>query len=697
MIEPAKKILPFLLIVVSLTGCPKNNIIQPLLLPQPIRPPITPSHQQSLNNTEQQKNQPERFTPTPHTYIEPKVVGLKEKRHAPLRGEEIQVNIENLSIPDFINEIFGNILGLSFKLAPGLEQQKDLVTLRFAEPQTPENIYQTAIVILADYGVQTLKTDDLLRFSYSNKTPVGEPSLFITGRTLPTVPTSHRPIFQLVTLHSVRNTDVRGWLSQLYSKHGLTIHEDPKRNAIILQGSSELVAQAIQAIEVLDQPNMRSRHSIKVTPLYQPVTALADSLLKILKAEGYSASNTPDMGSIMVLPIEASNAVFIFSSSKSVLDHVKNWAENIDQPALSSNKKGLFYYKVQNVDAEGITKSLASLTSSIITDVKNEQSTLHAKQQRTPSSKLQIDAARNAIMFYGKAEEWTNLLPVIKKMDIPARQVLIEITVAEITLTDDEQFGIEWSFDESTDDLSHIVRTLGGLGVASTGGLSYIFTAANNVKAILNAQANVGNVNILSTPRILVKSGEEATIEVGTEVPIVTSQASAADLTNSRDQSSILQNIQYRKTGTILTVKPVVYAGRRIDIELSQEVSKAQENKTSGLDSPTILNRKVETNLTLQDGHSILLAGLIDTLTSQDRRGIPFLMDIPYLGLLFSSQSETKVRSEIIILITPYIVDDSSEIIEITDNIIERSQFNIKQKKPRDSAILLHNPTLLEN
>ena len=690
MIKKAKNNLMFLLIAFSLTGCPTNKHIQQTL-PKPLRPPVAPTNQSVLNShvasSTQKKGIPQRFTATPHTGERPKVAGLNVAKQAPLQGEKSQINIENVAIPDFINEIFGNVLGLSFKLAPGIDKQKDLVTLRFTEPQTPEAIYQAAIVILADYGVQTLKADDLLRFSYSNKTPVGEPPLFVSGRTLPSVPVSHRPVFQLVTLHNVRSTDVRNWLFQLYNKHGLFIGEDPKRNAIILQGSPELVAQAIQAIEVLDQPNMRSRHSIQITPLYQSATSLADGLLKILKAEGYAASKNPEMGSIMVLPIEVSNAVFIFSADKSILDRIKKWVASIDQPALSNDEKGLFYYKVQNVDAEGIVQSLGALTSSIITDVKNEQSKLHAKQKTSSNTRLQVDKARNAIMFYGKTGEWTNLLPIVKQMDIPARQVLIEVTVAEITLTDDEQFGVEWSLEESSGELNNVVRTLGGLGVASSGGLSYIFSAANNVRAVLNAQATLGNVNILSTPRILVKSGEEATIEVGTEIPIVTSQASAADLTNSGDQSSILQNIQYRKTGTLLTVKPVVYAGRRIDIELTQEVSKAQENKTSGLDSPTILNRKVDTHLTLQDGHSILLAGLIDTLTSQDRKGIPYLMDIPYLGLLFSSQSETRVRSEIIILITPYVIDDSSEIIEITNDIIDQSQLNIKKDRQlKDSS-----------
>ena len=680
--KPARIPLTLFLIVANLTGCLNSNTILPL--PKPLRPPIEPINKSDLNNpvkaVEQKEKPQQRFIAAPHTHGGQKVAGLHTKKNTPLKGEKSQVNVENLTIPDFINEIFGNVLGLSFRLAPGIDKQKDLVTLRFTEPQDPESIYQAAIIILADYGVQTLKADDLLRFSYSNKTPVGEPPLFVSGRTLPNVPVSHRPIFQLVTLHSVTNTDVRGWLTQLYKKHGLTIGEDPKRNAIILQGPPELVAQAVQAIEVLDQPNMRSRHSIKVTPLYQTATSLADGLLKILNAEGYSASKRAGSGSIMVLPIEASNAIFIFSANKTVLEHIKQWITSIDQPALSSDKKGLFYYKVQNVDAEGIVDSLGALTSSIITNVKNEQSTLHAQQQSSSNVRLQVDKARNAIMFYGKAEEWTNLLPVVKQMDISARQVLIEVTVAEITLTDEESFGVEWSLKQSSGKLSGILETLGGAAAStSTGGLSYIISSAGNTRVALNALAKTGNVNILSTPRILVKSGEEASIEIGTDIPVITSQASAADLSNSSNQPSILQNIQYRKTGTLLNVKPVVYAGRRIDLDIVQEISNALviDGESNGPASPTILSRKVDTHLTLQDGHSILLAGLINTDITQNHEGIPYLMDVPYLGLLFSKHSEKKVRSEIIILITPYVIDDSSEIIEITNHIIEKSPFNI--------------------
>jgi len=249
-------------------------------------------------------------------------------------------------------------------------------------------------------------------------------------------------------------------------------------------------------------------------------------------------------------------------------------------------------------------------------------------------------------------------------MDVPTRMVMIEVTVADINLNDQQELGVEWLLENvgigsATGVLSILEGTTGA------NGLTYTLDNAGQTHAVLNAFASKSQVNILSTPRIMVKSGSEATIDVGTEVPIVTSQGTSSDLTTD-GTSAILQTIQYRKTGVLLTVKPVIHSGNRIDLEITQEVSESRPNTTSNISSPVIFTRKIITSLGLNDGGSVLLGGLISSVADKGYSGVPILNEIPVLGRLFRVEKRSEVRNDMIMLIVPYIIDNSKEAEEIT-------------------------------
>ena len=201
-------------------------------------------------------------------------------------------------------------------------------------------------------------------------------------------------------------------------------------------------------------------------------------------------------------------------------------------------------------------------------------------------------------------------------------------------------------------------NTMTGIGTAG-----FTFTVLNRAGAtrlVLNALANNNRVKVLSTPKILSRSGGEAKIQVGAQVPIVTSQGTSSQL-QQQGTSAILQSIQYKDTGVILTVKPTIYAGSQIDLEIKQEVSEAVPNNTSQLSSPVINTRTVNTQLSLQDGATVLLGGLIMENASSTSTGIPGLKDIPGVGFLFGTQNVMKTRSELFVFITPYIVNSSED------------------------------------
>ncbi len=571
-----------------------------------------------------------------------------------LKGGEIEVNFKDLAIPVFINEVFGNLLSLSFEIDASISERPDLVTLRAEETKTGYELFGIALQVLQNYGVGVEYQGDVLRFVLSNNAASGEPPLLISGRTLPEVPASHRPIIQIVPLRAVNNTSVALWLKRTFQGMDLRVTEDIERNALVLQGPARVIRQAINAVELLDKPNMRGRYSVRITPAILDAETLATQLIDMLQAQGYGASRTPIRGAIVILPIRQTNSVVVFAGDQDVLEHVKTWAMDLDKPGKASASSGLFYYQVRNTSAEDLAEILNEVNINKAVD-----------ENTSDGGNVIVDRNRNGLIFTGESKNWEGLLPIIAAMDRPARLVLIQVLIASVTLTNDTDVGIEWLFKGRAGDFDQVGRqdvSLGGTG------FTYTLNNSGQVRFALNALAQDQRVSILSEPRILVKSGESAQIDVGEEVPVITSLAQSTDALNA----PVLQSIQYRRTGVLLQVEPIVHSGNRVDLNLSQVVSEALE-AGSGVNSPSIFNRSVQTSLTLSDGGAVVIGGLVSNSENEGDTRIPVLGSIPGLGTLFRSSGKMNTRSELILMIQAYIVDEG-----------ETSDFNQRMRDDLD-------------
>jgi general secretion pathway protein D len=214
---------------------------------------------------------------------------------------------------------------------------------------------------------------------------------------------------------------------------------------------------------------------------------------------------------------------------------------------------------------------------------------------------------------------------------------------------------------------------LGGLGAVAT----HVFSRGR-VEAALNAFASNRNLNILSTPRIFTRSGNEAEILVGIDVPIITSQRASEN--QSGGDTDVLQTVQYRQTGIILNVRPIVYGDGRIDISLYQEVSSQQPNTSAAINSPLILNRSVSTQISLQEGMTAVIGGLMQDTYTRDQRGIPGLKDLPFIGAAFRSEEVTGDKVELVILLTPYIVRDDDDVEAMTEALTRSVNGALRQR-----------------
>jgi general secretion pathway protein D len=366
------------------------------------------------------------------------------------------------------------------------------------------------------------------------------------------------------------------------------------------------------------------------------------------------------------------NAVLVFAPDQEVLAHCRQWAASLDQaPTDEPSEESVHFYQVRNTraaDLHGVlSQMLGGLTASAESPLPEGES---KKAASAGAPRLVVDEHQNALIFQGDNASWRKIMSVVQKMDRPTRMVLIEVTVAEITLDRQQELGIEWLLtDMGFAGLTGTLGTLGGLGIGS-GGVSYVLNNAGQTRAILNAMAQESRVTILSTPRLMVKSGGTASIDVGTEVPTVTRQSTSPDIQEDGN-TGLVQEIQYRKTGVLLNVKPIVHSGNRVDLEISQEVSESQAPTPGGVNSPSIFTRKIETSMGVEDGGSILLGGLISSTESDGYTGIPFLSKIPVLGRLFRVDKKQRSKTEMIMLIVPYVLNNHRDAEAVTNSFQE--------------------------
>ncbi len=585
---------------------------------------------------------------------------------------------DQLPLPNFIQIVFGSILKKNFSLDPALMGRTDLVTLRTSKPQTHAQVLETTRMLLKTYGIAVTELGGFYRIAPDSNQSAYAPEIR-RGRAEPEVPLPLRPVFNLVEMTSVRNSEVSQWLKAMFGTR-VTIQDDSTRNALLLSGQSADVTAALEAIQILDQPLMRGRSSKLVTPGSLGSEDLSRKLVEILSAEGYAVATGAAPGvAISLISIPASNSLLVFTLDDKVLAHVVAWAQKLDTLDTNNRRNGSYFtYRVKYADAQSLAKTLQELMSAdaataAATAVANAPAAgtrvIGAAPKQT-TGRIVVNSATNTLIFSCSEDEYSQLQGIMRELDQPAKSALIQVTVAEVQLGDSNNLGIEWSLPGTTiNGRSVIGGTLGGLGLGTDGLRLSFLNSAGAVRANLNALASKNRASILSTPSIMARNGETATIQVGSEVPTVTSQASstAGGIIGGGAGIGVLQTIQYRSVGVILKVKPVIFAGGRIELDVSQEVSSAAQTQTGVSSSPTISTRKIDTKLSIRDGATVLLGGLMSSNDTTTDTGVPFLKDIPIAGQLFRSNTVKKDKTELLVLITPYVIDNDMVAEEVTN------------------------------
>jgi general secretion pathway protein D len=342
-----------------------------------------------------------------------------------------------------------------------------------------------------------------------------------------------------------------------------------------------------------------------------------------------------------------------------VLDVVGNWVTQLDQEISQKGTK-VYVYFVQNGKAADIADLLRQLYGGKPSERKGKKDVIverkkkPAKQQAVSHTgelaeevEIIADEVNNAILIKATQRDYAILSGVLKEIDIVLRQVLIDVLIVEVTLDNELQYGVQWflkarGFDTGGGDMTADIGLNkpdfgleeGKLLSSGLGGFSAALFSGGDLRALINLLASESEANIVSAPNILAVDNHESTIEVTRDEPTVSSKQTSSEMI------STTQTIEYRSVGVILKVTPLINESGLVTLEISQEVSNLlSQAEVEGIKSPVFQTRKATTNLVVQDSHTIIIGGLMQTEQENVHSGIPILKNIPILGYLFGSKS----------------------------------------------------------
>lgn len=589
------------------------------------------------------------------------ITKLKEDAKKPpeLSGDPITFAADEISIKEFTSRIFDELLGINYVVAPQLAASSDKITLNISSPIERQEFYKVVVKTLEESGIQTLRKEDVIYFSKvsgrSQKNSIGI-GIGSDDIDVPDVSGAITQIVPYVYSGSRNITSIMGKLSTAQ----VTVQSTKK--LIIIEGDRAEILRALRIIKMLDVPRAYGRE-IRLIEFanISPIEGI-EQIKELLNEDGLQVSTD---GDVSFVPIPRINAFVAYAANEKIIERIIYWANKIDVP-IAGDERQYFVYKPKFAKAESMLESITTLLTRDATSSREPNSAVGKQGSRGGSLKggeqikFSLDSQQNALIFYTTTDEYRLVESLLEKMDVLPGQVILDVTILEVTLSDDMSSGIDWVYDSLRDDTD---QTL--LNFASGGSFAGTLIKGD-WQAKLNWSDTQGNSRVISRPYLIVRDGESASISSGDQVPIVTQ--TVEDLGNS---NSVSNAIQYRSTGVNVSITPIINSQGVISLSVSMSVSNAQPNDTSGADSPIITSRSINTEILSADGQTVALGGLIQKTRSDNENSVPLLGSIPILGGLFSSKSDSNSRTELVMLITTKVVNDSSEVDEFSEAMSE--------------------------
>jgi general secretion pathway protein D len=614
----------------------------------------------------------------------------------------ITLNFVNTDIREVISAILGDALKVSYTIDPRVQ---GTITVRTSQPLPAASAIPVLEDILSMNGAALMKTGD----TYKIVPLEGASGGF---RTEPGYGVHVIPL-QFASAAAMSS------LLEPYVPPGRVLRTDTGRNVLLFAGTNREARELEELVEIFDVDWMTGM-SFAIFPLKSSeAKTVAQELDRVfgqdLESEG--------AGIVQFVPIERQNAILVITAQPSYLDKAATWIERLDQGQEGVQQRAYVYW-VQN----GNAKDLAAVLNDVFggeqqqletrvslapglspVEISNYPDALRRPAAPPPmsvppvapveplpgpdvavpteplvptpatlsteegipldtqaSARIVADQRNNALLIMATPDQYRAILAAVRQLDVVPLQVLIEATIAEVTLNDQLRYGLQWffNFGNSTITFSQVAS---GLVNPVFPAFNYIFQS-NDARVVLSALTSVTDVRIISAPHLLVLDNEQARLQVGDQVPIVTQQATSV----VDPDAPLVNTVEYRDTGVILEIIPHVNSSGLVILDIIQEVSDVAETVTSGIDSPTIQQRQVASTVVVQTGETIALGGLIRDRHTEGETGIPVLSEIPVLGNLFKTTTNTDDRTELLILLTPRVVRNANDARALTEELRRR-------------------------
>ncbi len=577
-------------------------------------------------------------------------------------GSKVTLNFVNTELQDFVRVVFDEVLKEGVIVDPALNGR---VTIRTTDSVTRQTAVSLVRNVLQLHGATLAKADGIFRVTNrgngSEQGPVSEN-------------------IRIVPLRFLKSDQARAAL-QPFATTGTQMVASAEGRYLILAGSPADLDPMTQLLGTLDVDQMLGM-SFALVPLRDAsATTVATEVAQMFASDNEGAFRT--------LPIQRMNAVLLMTRSADSLKRARDWIERLDQ--AGSDNRQMRVFPVQNRRAADLAKILSGMlvgqdgpsgenpaspdsttaslggngTAKIVPTAFTpmvDKTTVEATHP-LQGAQVRADIATNSLVVMARPETYGLIESAIRRLDVLPTQVLIEATIAEVGLNDALRYGVRWYFQQG----NHGVSLNDGAPNAGAilPGFNYVFNVPQG-RLVVNALEKVTNLEIISSPALTVLDNETASLKVGDQVPIAT--RSARSVTNP--EAPVVNDIELKDTGIILTVTPRVNASGLVMLDISQEVSDVVPTSTSAIDSPTIRQRKINSSVAVQSGSEIVLGGLISANRQVGKDGVPGLKDIPILGAVFTSNAvNDQRRTELLVIIRPTVIANRVDLLRVTEEI----------------------------
>jgi general secretion pathway protein D len=638
----------------------------------------------------------------------------KQQSEATPGSDGVKLNLVAVPVVEAAKIVLGDLLREKYVVDPTVKGE---ITLQTPIPVSPETAFDLFQAALATNGAAVVSSSGSYRIVPLDRAMAGAP--ITTGSTNASAMGPLGNTLRIISLKYVAGSEIQRVLEAMGSRGNA--RADDARQIITLSGSRQEIASMMETISLFDADVMKGMSFAMVPVRSAQPSAIAEELKTVFGSERDGAMS----GMIRFLPNNRLRAILVISPNRQYISRAEQWVRKFDAQAEGSEKQ-FFTYSVQNRRAQDLVGVLQSMFSSEtasagarnVAPTFNEAtistqppigqpgsggmfpnlvgaSTANAQPMPRPAPtgrqtrattavsigadeangearfKIAADAAKNALLIEATPADYKRILRLINSLDVIPNQVLIEATIAEVTLNDDLKLGVRWFLQNKRHSQKVTLTDVASGAVDSVfPGFSYALTAAN-LALTLNTLNKITDVNVVSSPSLTVMDNSTATLQIGDQVPITTQSATSVLV-----GGGIINSVSYRDTGVILSITPRINESGRVLLDIEQEVSTVASTTSSNIDSPTIRQRRIRTSVLVNDSESLALGGMIQESRSLARSQIPIVGDLPLLGNVFKNKENEIGKTELIILITPHVIRNFDEAAQVRDEFRRALSFD---------------------